>query len=141
MSIDFHADSDVSFHQIQQAIVTVLAVIDPVVCGSIFDDDTAAFAGTTTEAAVRVTLSILVILVASALIGLKILSVFNISLDVFKIVGGMIIAYMGFDMLSGGDQERTCLRQIPSVVVSSSCSRIQKHFSYKARFSDSHVPT
>jgi small neutral amino acid transporter SnatA (MarC family) len=88
-----------------------------------------------------VTLSILVILVASALIGLKILSVFNISLDVFKIVGGMIIAYMGFDMLSGGDPERTCLRQIPSVVVSSSCSRIQKHFSYKARFSDSHVPT
>jgi putative Mn2+ efflux pump MntP len=26
---------------------------------------------------------------------------FNISLDVFRIVGGMIIAYMGFDMLSG----------------------------------------
>jgi multiple antibiotic resistance protein len=40
-------------------------------------------------------------LVASALIGLKVLSVFNISLDVFRIVGGMIIAYMGFDMLSG----------------------------------------
>src|SRR6516162_10850204 len=103
MSIDFHADSDVSFHQIQQAIVTVLAVIDPVVCGSIFDDATAAFAGTTTEAAVRVTIRILVILVASALIGLKILSVFNISLDVFKIVGGVIIAYMGFDMLRGGN--------------------------------------
>jgi small neutral amino acid transporter SnatA (MarC family) len=123
----------VSFHQIQQAIVTVLAVIDPVVCGSIFDNDTAAFAETTTEAAVRVTLSILVIL--------KILSVFNISLDVFKIVGGMIIAYMGFDMLGGGDPERTCLRQIPSMVVSSDCSRIKKHFSYKTRFSDSHVPT
>ena len=108
--------------------MTVLAVIDPVVCGSIFDNDTAAFAETTTEAAVRVTLSILVIL--------KILSVFNISLDVFKIVGGMIIAYMGF-----GDPERTCLRQIPSMVVSSDCSRIKKHFSYKTRFSDSHVPT
>jgi len=113
--------------------VTVLAVIDPVVCGSIFDNDTAAFAETTTEAAVRVTLSILVIL--------KILSVFNISLDVFKIVGGMIIAYMEFDMLGGGDPERTCLRQIPSMVVSSDCSRIKKHFSYKTRFSDSHVPT
>ena len=29
------------------------------------------------------------------------MSIFNISLDVFRIVGGMIIAYMGFDMLSG----------------------------------------
>ena len=34
MLIDLH-DSDVSLHQIVQAIVTVLAVINPVVCGSI----------------------------------------------------------------------------------------------------------
>jgi multiple antibiotic resistance protein len=68
----------------------------------LLDPDTAAFARTTMEAAVRMTLSILIILIASALVGLKILSVFNISLDVFKIVGGMIIAYMGFDMLRGG---------------------------------------
>src|SRR5262249_26426296 len=45
---------------------------------------------------------ILVISCGSALIGLKVLSIFNISLDVFRIVGGMIIAYMGFDMLRGG---------------------------------------
>jgi small neutral amino acid transporter SnatA (MarC family) len=48
-----------------------------------------------------VALTILVILAASALIGLKVLSIFGISLDVFRIVGGMIIAYMGFDMLGG----------------------------------------
>jgi multiple antibiotic resistance protein len=36
--------------------------------------------------------------VGSALIGLKVLSIFGISLDVFRIVGGMAIAYMGFDM-------------------------------------------
>src|SRR5262249_12717852 len=52
-------------------------------------------------AAVKVTLSILIILVASALIGLKVLSIFNISIDAFRIVGGTIIAYMGFGMLSG----------------------------------------
>jgi multiple antibiotic resistance protein len=40
-------------------------------------------------------------LIASALIGLKVLSIFGISLDVFRIVGGMIVAYMGFDMLRG----------------------------------------
>ena len=31
----------------------------------------------------------------------KVLSIFGISLDVFRVVGGMIIAYMGFDMLRG----------------------------------------
>jgi multiple antibiotic resistance protein len=51
--------------------------------------------------ALRVMLSILIILIASALIGLEVLSIFGISLDVFRIVGGMIVAYMGFDMLRG----------------------------------------
>lgn len=103
MPADFHANYDVNLHQIVQAIVTVLAVINPVVCGSIFLTLTPGLLPAQRRStAVRVTLSILIILVASALIGLKILSVFNISLDVFKIVGGMIIAYMGFDMLRGG---------------------------------------
>jgi small neutral amino acid transporter SnatA (MarC family) len=37
----------------------------------------------------------------SALVGLKVLSIFGSSLDVFRDVGGMIIAYMGFGMLRG----------------------------------------
>src|SRR5262249_7378826 len=85
-----------------QAIVTVLAVINPVVCGSIFLTLTPRLAPQQRRrAAVRVALSILVILVGSALIGLKVLSGFGISLDVFRVVGGTIIAYMGFDMLRG----------------------------------------
>ena len=92
-----------SHHQILQAIVTVLAVINPVVCGSIFLTQTSKVALAPRRwAAVKIALSILVILVTSALIGLKLLSIFGISLDVFRIVGGMIIAYMGFDMLRGG---------------------------------------
>jgi multiple antibiotic resistance protein len=85
-----------------QAIVTVLAVINPVVCGSIF----LTLARQMTpmqcrQAARKVTLAIAVILVGSALIGVKVLGIFGISLDVFQIVGGVIIAYMGFDMLRG----------------------------------------
>ena len=96
------AASDVSLHQMVQAIVTVLAVINPVVCGSILLTLTPKLApAQRRRKAVRVALSILIILIASALIGLRVLSVFSISLDVFRIVGGMIIAYMGFDMLSG----------------------------------------
>src|SRR5262245_27424745 len=93
---------DTNLHQVAQAVVTVLAVINPVVCGSIFLTLTPTLLpAQRRRAATRVALSILVILVTSALIGLKVLSIFNISLDVFRIVGGMIIAYMGFDMLSG----------------------------------------
>ncbi len=96
------AASDVSLHQMVQAIVTVLAVINPVVCGSLLLTLTPKLApAQRRRKAVRVALSILIILIASALIGLRVLSIFGISLDVFRIVGGMIIAYMGFDMLSG----------------------------------------
>jgi len=101
--MDVQTNSSVNFHQIVQAIVTVLAVINPIVCGSIFLTLTPKLApAQRRRAAVRVALSILIILMASALIGLKVLRIFNISLDVFRIVGGMIIAYMGFDMLRGG---------------------------------------
>jgi multiple antibiotic resistance protein len=51
-----------------------------------------------------VALSILIILVVSAFVGLRVLGVFGISLDVFQVVGGIIIAYMGFDMLGGGQK-------------------------------------
>jgi multiple antibiotic resistance protein len=93
-----------NFHQTLQAIVTVLAIINPVVCGSIFLTLTPKVASAQRRwASVKVAFSILVILVTSALIGLKVLSIFSISLDVFRIVGGMIIAYMGFDMLRGSN--------------------------------------
>ena len=91
-----------NLHQILQAIVTVLAVINPVVCGSLFLSLTPNLtAPERRREAAKVALNILVILMGSALVGLKVLSIFGISLDVFRVVGGMIIAYMGFDMLRG----------------------------------------
>ena len=91
-----------NLHDMAQAVVTVLAVINPVVCGSIFLMLTRDLAPEQRRSATaRVALAILTILVVSALIGLKVLAIFGISLDVFRIVGGLIIAYMGFDMLSG----------------------------------------
>jgi|SRR5262245_7936593 len=73
---DLPANFNVSLHQMVQAIITVLAVINPVVCGSIFLTLTPTLAPAQRRwAAVRVALSILIILVASALIGLRALSV------------------------------------------------------------------
>lgn len=103
MPSDLLMNSDANLSHMVQAIVTVLAVINPVVCGSIFLTLTPKLALVQRRwAAVKVALSILIILVTSALVGLKILSIFNISLDAFRVVGGIIIAYMGFDMLRGG---------------------------------------
>ena len=91
-----------NLHQILQAVVTVLAVINPVVCGSLFLSLTPNLtAPERRREAAKVALNILIILMGSALVGLKVLSIFGISLDVFRVVGGMIIAYMGFDMLRG----------------------------------------
>ena len=99
------SSSAMSLHHLMQAIVTVLAVINPVVCGSIFLTLTSDLDLRQKRlAAIRVALSILIILAGSALIGLRVLSVFGISLDVFQIVGGIIIAFMGFGMLGGGHQ-------------------------------------
>src|SRR5215472_16880516 len=77
MSIDLNVDFAARLHQMVQAIVTVLAVINPVVCGAIFLTLTPKLLPSQIRwAAVKVTLSILIILVASALIGLKVLSIF-----------------------------------------------------------------
>jgi multiple antibiotic resistance protein len=102
MPLHLEAHVGVNLHNIVQAIVTILAVINPVICGTIFSTLTSNLAPKKKRwMAIRVALSILIILIASALIGLKVLSIFGISLDVFRIVGGMIVAYMGFDMLRG----------------------------------------
>jgi multiple antibiotic resistance protein len=102
MQSSLQGSYDIGLHHTVQAIVTVLAVINPVVCGSIFLTLTSKLSPSQKRhAAIKVALSILTILVASALIGLELLAIFGISLDVFRIVGGLIIAYMGFDMLRG----------------------------------------
>ena len=131
MAIDLPANSGMKLHDMVQAIVTVLAVINPVVCGSIFLTLTPELAPAQKRgAAVKVALSILIILVVSALIGLKVLSIFGISLDVFRIVGGMIIAYMGFDMLRGRCGRPAVVRTTGRSVIEQTGSR---HGSLKRR--------
>lgn len=86
---------------IEQNFNPVLALRD-IRCGSLFLRLTPNItAPERRREAAKVVFNILVILTGSALVGLKVLSIFGISLDVFRVVGGMIIAYMGFDMLRG----------------------------------------
>lgn len=86
-----------------QATVTVLAVVNPVVCGAILVKIVAGQPrADRIKAATKAALIVLVILVGTAFAGQFVLDVFGISMEAFRIVGGAIIAYIGFQMLGGG---------------------------------------
>jgi MarC family membrane protein len=88
-------------HQLQ-AIVTLLALINPVMCATIF----LRIVGTQPRqaqvaCATRAALTVLVILTLAALFGARILHVFGVSLDAFSVAGGGVLAWIGFSMLRG----------------------------------------
>ncbi len=85
-----------------QAMVTILALINPAICAVIFSSieagrDPKSQAMDATRAAVV----ILIILSVAALAGAKLLSAFGISLDAFQVAGGAVLVWMGFSMLTG----------------------------------------
>ena len=83
-----------------QAIVTVLSLVNPMICGAMFarieagQDRTARLADATKAA-----LAVLVILVVAALVGARVLQVFGVSLDAFSVAGGGVLSWIGFTML------------------------------------------
>jgi len=89
------------YHYIQAA-VTMTAVINPMIAGVMLLQ---MEAGKSNREKIILTLKTTalttVILLISAILGQMILKFFGISLEVFRIVGGLIIAYIGFKMLSG----------------------------------------
>jgi len=88
-------------HDIVKTMITLLAVINPTICTvmllSIDKDRTQK---ERLFDASKISLSVLVILLVSALVGRFVLHAFGISVDAFQIVGGVIIASIGFSMFS-----------------------------------------
>ena len=83
-----------------QAMVTVLALVNPVICGAMFAEIEAGQASATRLAdATQATLAVLVILVVAALVGARLLQVFGVSLEAFSIAGGGVLTWIGFSML------------------------------------------
>jgi len=85
-----------------QAIVTVLSLVNPAICGAMF----AHIEGNHSRSqrvvdATKAVLATMAILAVSALIGTQLLHVFGVSLDAFMVAGGGVLAWMGFSMLSG----------------------------------------
>jgi len=85
-----------------QAIVTVLSLVNPLMCGAIFARIEGEQSRNTQIAdAARAVLAVLVILVLAALFGARVLHLFGVSLDAFSVAGGGVLSWIGFSMLSG----------------------------------------
>ncbi len=84
-----------------QAFVTVISLINPAICAAIFMKlQSQQTGGGQNMAAVKAMLSVFVILALSSIFGIKVLGMFGISLDAFSVAGGLVLAWMGFTMLS-----------------------------------------
>jgi len=88
--------------QYLQAILTVLSLVNPVICAAIFSKATRGQSyGAKVAEATKATLAVIVILGLSALAGAQLLHGFGISLSAFQVAGGMVLVWMGFTMLRG----------------------------------------
>jgi multiple antibiotic resistance protein len=85
-----------------QAIVTVLSLVNPLICGAMFAQIEAGQTRATRLAdATKAALAVLIILVIAALAGARVLQVFGVSLEAFSIAGGGVLTWIGFSMLRG----------------------------------------
>ena len=56
--------------------------------------------------ATKVAIYVAIVLGGAALVGRQFLDIFGINLDAFSVVGGLVIALMGFEMLYGGGSSK-----------------------------------
>src|SRR5262245_14813214 len=85
-----------------QAIVTVLSLVNPLVCGAMFARIEAERSTLERRGdAIKVALAVVIILSGAALVGTQLLHLFGVSLDAFMVAGGGVLAWMGYSMLSG----------------------------------------
>ena len=72
-----------------QAIITVLSLVNPFMCAAIFAQiETGRSPGAQLGSATKVALVVFVILTVAALVGVKVLHLFGVSLDAFMVAGG-----------------------------------------------------
>lgn len=89
-----------------QAIVTVLSLVNPLICGVMFAQiEAGQTRAVRVTDATKVALAVLVILLVAALVGTRVLQIFGVSLDAFSIAGGGVLTWIGFSMLCGNSPQ------------------------------------
>jgi multiple antibiotic resistance protein len=96
-------------YSIAQAVIAMFVITSPpdAVKVLLFNSTIDREGMSRTPAAVKVSLAVLAILGGSALFGDELLGLLGIQMPVFSIVGGVMVASMGFEMLYGGAPSRT----------------------------------
>lgn len=92
-----------------QATIAIFVIVNPVdpVKVIIFNDVIAQRGLNRKAAAAKVAIAVFLILTVTALVGRELLQLLGINLGAFGVVGGLIVAAMGFEMLYGGTSSRT----------------------------------
>lgn len=89
-------------NQYSQAIMTILSLVNPMICAAIFARVSAGQSRSGKLAsACKASVVIGIILCLAALAGAQLLKLFGISLPAFQVAGGLVLAWMGFTMLRG----------------------------------------
>ena len=89
-----------------QAIVTILALVNPVMCMAIFSNCVENVPRNEKEkAALQASVVIAVVLLIAAMAGTAILGVFGISLNAFACAGGGILVWIGVSMLKSAQKD------------------------------------
>ena len=98
----------IDFEYIVQAIISMVVITTPMdpVKVLFFNQAIEDPPLKRTWAAARVALYVALILGGTALVGQQVLDLMGIDLDAFSVVGGLIIALMGLEMLAGGGGSR-----------------------------------
>ena len=92
-----------------QATVAVFVIVNPVdpVKIIIFNDVVKRQGLDRGKAALKVAILVFAILGVAALVGRELLQLLGINLGAFGVVGGIVVALMGFEMLYGGESSKT----------------------------------
>jgi multiple antibiotic resistance protein len=99
-----------------QAIVTILALVNPVMCMAIFANCLEDASGREKEkGALKAVGAIAIVLLIAAVAGTPILKVFGISLNAFSCAGGGILVWIGASMLKSNQKDSNAgSGQVPS---------------------------
>jgi multiple antibiotic resistance protein len=92
-----------------QATIAVFMIVNPIdpVKIVIFNEVVERQGLKRRTAALKIAIIVFVVLGTMALVGRELLQLFGINLGAFGVVGGIVVALMGFEMLYGGASSRT----------------------------------
>jgi multiple antibiotic resistance protein len=103
-----------------QAIVTILALVNPVVCAQMFSDCVHDLSTQEKiKQAIKACSGIGIILLVAAVAGTTILKAFGVSLDAFACAGGGILIWLGIGMLKSAQHNSKASASEPSSVSTS----------------------